>query len=1698
MLVCRNSRRSLPVALAALLLFGPLHVGFALASQFASQPASQSCSANPAGATTACAASGPASQDSGAGVDTGAGNPINVSNGNKYQRETDLAALPGELGLEIVRHYNSSASRVVGQLGNGWRLSYETDLYVLGRSIQILQADGARLIFSRDRRGLCSSRNPAHGRVIVRSTARGEEFTWEWPNGRKLDFNAQGRLEQIRAPGGAFLTLTRGPGGELLRVTDPQRRELRFRYLDRALAGKDPGRFRGIVAIDTPLGSFKYEHGGDAPGTGQSPGNLVKVDIPTHYDSRTRLHAYTERGITGSSLSRLYHYEDPDFPRHLTGITVSGAGSDNQLVHQRIATYRYDKAGRAVLSVRGEPARIGADGRPVEGTGIGQVSLQFPRPGVTLLTNSLGQTTTYRHAIVAGEYRLQEARGAGCASCGEVNVRYAYDKLGNLAATTRLDLKGRPIASEKTERDAQGRIVTVSRVFYRQGRAGRAQWRLRYEYPAASGDELPDDRPTRIIRPSVVPGQEHSLRIAYNAAGQALAVSERGWTPAIGKNDASPIERSRSYRYTVINGRSLLTQIDGPRSTGASPGPAEADTDATRFDWDGRGAFVTAVTLPGGFRSTVGYDDAGRIAKLVDWQNRETSFTYDPRNLLVETQQDGVRYRYLHDAFGNRVESGYDAGSGYHALAHFAYDGARRLLWRASQLGILETQRLDSESRLLEARRQSASHVLSERYRYDDLGRLIEVSAGAGDGRRIAYDEEGRPGVFTDALGRETRYRYDAQGGINQIVAAANSAEARLMNSTVRFERDALHRINALIAPNGAVTGIHRDDFGRTVSVVSPDSGSASSRYDAADRLVAGTDARGNRARYEYDGAGRIVKQEIFEAGTGSASDAPPLVTTWRYQGSHLLAIDHPGQSEAYAYDKRGRLASRTVQLQLADGRAARSLTRFSYDELGQASAVSLPDGSTLEFRRNGQNQVVALARSRVRTPWLAWLLPAATIVTDIERDIVGIRRFTYGNGIEASHQRSREGVLARVVYRHARALFDRRYLWDVQGNLLKSQDHGAASSRTDHYAYDAQDRLIAAAALQAGAPASFGRYFYDGAGNRLLSQEGIVNQADTRSKTVRAAYAEKSNRRLAAPTTEATPVVIRYDAGGQPKTIGNREYLWDALGRLSEVREVREVREGKRRRIASYRYNHRGERIAKATSEGRTHYLYEAGRLAAELDAQGRITRQYVYLGGQPVALIDTPGGRALDYERSPLGQIAADVGAIFKAWFFSDETIVYLHTNHLGAPELATDGQGNPVWTAAYAPFGRIIRAGTADHSRNFKLNLRLPGQYEDEETGLHYNGQRYYDPERGQYLSPDPLGLRAGLNAYSYAANNPLKYIDPEGLILFAFDGTDNSNPPPGVDDFSNVYKFYLAYDAAQNGPKWYMNGVGRDDPDSQIQTNWLDDKNANTARVRVDYMLQQLDKYMQAGSAQEGAAVNIDIVGFSRGAAMARDFSNSVATRLDGKAYQDSGACVQIRFLGLWDTVAQFGLNGASNASWQLAIPAAARNVFQAVALNEHRYLFPGESIGRGTQRGFIGSHADIGGSYGTGDLSDVALNWIVDQANKSGVKMQTWKEAGHEEWAVVTDPVLHDKSNGSGDRDFCLRGNNEAWASNCQKQRQATPGGMNWSATASYINRYAASTMDADGSSKIVGEINMEGYGAWLKKNYGWDIAYSVP
>ena len=75
----------------------------------------------------------------------------------------------------------------------------------------------------------------------------------------------------------------------------------------------------------------------------------------------------------------------------------------------------------------------------------------------------------------------------------------------------------------------------------------------------------------------------------------------------------------------------------------------------------------------------------------------------------------------------------------------------------------------------------------------------------------------------------------------------------------------------------------------------------------------------------------------------------------------------------------------------------------------------------------------------------------------------------------------------------------------------------------------------------------------------------------------------------------------------------------------------------------------------------------------------------------------------------------------------------------------------------------------------------NLRFQGQYLDRDTGLHYNTFRYYDPDIGRFISPDPIGLNGGINLSSYAPN-PVSWIDPWGWSC----GNTNKNKPKFIFD------------------------------------------------------------------------------------------------------------------------------------------------------------------------------------------------------------------------------------------------------------------------------------------------------------------------
>ena len=113
--------------------------------------------------------------------------------------------------------------------------------------------------------------------------------------------------------------------------------------------------------------------------------------------------------------------------------------------------------------------------------------------------------------------------------------------------------------------------------------------------------------------------------------------------------------------------------------------------------------------------------------------------------------------------------------------------------------------------------------------------------------------------------------------------------------------------------------------------------------------------------------------------------------------------------------------------------------------------------------------------------------------------------------------------------------------------------------------------------------------------------------------------------------------------------------------------------------------------------------------------------------------------------------------------------QKIWYYHTDLTGTVQEVTAPDGTLVWAGYQAGFGEN-RGDISNSGAYFEQPLRLPGQYYDEETGLHYNLFRYYAPECGRFISQDPISIRGGLNLYAYAPNT-LSWADPLGLTAKA---------------------------------------------------------------------------------------------------------------------------------------------------------------------------------------------------------------------------------------------------------------------------------------------------------------------------------------
>lgn len=1144
----------------------------------------------------------------------------------------------------------------------------------------------------------------------------------------------------------------------------------------------------------------------------------------------------------------------------------------------------------------------------------------------------------------------------------------------------------------------------------------------------------------------------------YNALDPSATVLGRGW------------RFSYDTRLFKVGGRWQIVQADGSRvaftSTGTALVPGQGQLSIAKpphvWTWasghslafNANGYLIGIITPSKNqlhiLREAADHLPPGTITRVINAQGHALLFHY-------QTLGKQVVISHIDTPLGRYDYRFADAGS---------------VLDEPPQLSEVTRPHGMRKRYLYEAQHQAGNHhaltgielvsssgaqaLRTNTWTYDTQGRAVSSVQGKPDslnGRvelnyvRSPSSTQAGVTIVKNAAGEESHYnsrlvngRYlldsvsgaSCSGCATPGVQAQYDAQARLtqVNGT-KLLRDAKGQLLRLdVADKGwPALSFQFDSRGQRSAWSASLTGTEQLRYDANRRPTARVFANGDSLVYQYDAQGRPVSMQ-------ESSARASLHTDLAWHGSLLTRIRHPHETESRRYDDARRLVHRDIQRPAHGIHPALNYTEsFEYDKQNRLVLHRLPEGGALAYSwtRNG------------RLTSIHWH-DGQGVVNPVVDTVAGRPGYRYGNGLHLETSLNAQNQADSLVLYH-----DKQLVWSLErdyddsAKLQQESQHFPDQQKTHawRYAYDDDGRLVGAQVL-------------DGT-ERHGSAQWYAWNADG------SAAAKKHEGRTLSPN-------ITRDASGLPLTLEASQLVYGPARRLTEVH-----RNGAQ--IASYRHNAFGYRIFSAGPDQHTHFFYLNNQLVAQAQGGTSVTRRYIYAHHVLVGFIDYPTRPAKESDRTSTFAPRAPLAQLYA-----------VHSDLIGAPVMVTDSHRKLRWLARYDPMGTAVRI-----AGDLSLDLRLPGQVYDALTGWHDNLLRTYLPQWGQYLEPDPLGPIPGQQALGYARQQPRRYIDPLGLLLFAFDGTRNSPQTA-----SNVWKLSQYY---QDGPVFYQSGPG-----NPMYIDW-DAIAAGQASNIIDAHWQSLlNELNYRGSRKD--SIPIDIIGFSRGAALARHFGNLINQYVDGAlfSYQDPTrglitACVDLRFMGLFDTVAQFGLAGSQNSNYDLSIASAWEWVAHAVALNEHRMLFPLTAAAdtgahNVVEAPFIGAHADIGGGVAlsdqaltkpSGDLPDVALNWMLWQARAAGLRFGDTANSDR----ILTNPVLHDerapllRSIQNGDRSVdqasgvLLHYYQDDHARLGREQRASAEAAIlrnpNW-------RRQAGSE---------VGMVDMSGYARWLHDELGW-------
>lgn len=945
---------------------------------------------------------------------------------------------------------------------------------------------------------------------------------------------------------------------------------------------------------------------------------------------------------------------------------------------------------------------------------------------VATVSNALGHVTTYNSYNASG--RVMSMTGPN-----GLQTSFTYDTRGNALTVTRTPSVGVPEVTTMTYDGVDQLLTVISPIGVT----------LTYAYDAAH------------YLASVSDNLGNKIEYDYDAMGNLI--DEKTYDPSL------LLTKQMQYTYDVNN--QIDTIVDGTITTdllvdmvGNLTSEVDGNNNATQngydvfnrldsitdalsgvsdFDYDDHDNLTQSVA-PNGATTTYVYDDLDNLTSENSPDRGTTGYTYDDAgNRLTVTDARGITATYTFDAL-NRVLS-----------ASFP-DSAENIVYTYDGLGANETGRLTSITD------QSGTTT----YTYDSFGRVASDSrliSGVSYVTSYQYDGTGNIASIDYPGGRSVTYTRDALGQITQV-ASSKGGVSKTVVSSASYEP--FGPLSALTYGNGlAVDYQYRDDY-RVSDIDALNTVDKSYAYDPAGNVTGIADGidQSNSQEYEFNAVNQLTSESWLRTAGYASGD----------YASGVLA-DSPA-----LYWLLGEASGSTAADSTANGKDG---TYFGTVSLGVPALITatLELDTAIRFNTPGAGYVVGPELVGTTVTGVEFWFQTDNVST--HRDLLSFQQNSYyriliyhrindgyvsvwrdvGGNVFNSDSGFSTGQPHHVALWYESAANKTYMMVDgvtqqntFAGNLLDAVNSevviggykwgGTVNSRAlgefdDVAVYDtAVNAPVFASHYAAGVPTN--DLTYDANGNRLTFDNGTAQTL---------AYQTLSNR-----LASIDSVSVSHDLAGNrtAEPGGVITYSYDDSGRLDEVSNGGVT-------VATYVHNALGQRVTKSISGSDTVYVYDlSGQLIAEHDISGTLIRDYVWLGGAPVAQIDA--------------------GEVFS----------YLQFDHLGTARLATDDSQAVVWRWDSDAFGTSTPDEDPDgNAASVTVNLRFPGQYFDVETGFHYNYFRTYDPSTGRYLESDPIGLAGGPNTYAYVGGNPLSRTDSLGL---ANDNSIYTGLPPGQQD------------------------------------------------------------------------------------------------------------------------------------------------------------------------------------------------------------------------------------------------------------------------------------------------------------------------